>query len=77
MSNFVNEIISLDHPSMAKQIRKFIARLSDEKKPVLKRGKIHREADADDSAQILTATAEEIAEQLTLIESGCFCAVMV
>lgn len=77
MSNFVSEIISLDHPSMAKQIRKFIAKLSEGKKVVLTGRKIHKEADAEDFAQIFMSSAEEIAEQLTLVESNCFCAVVV
>lgn len=76
LQNFIVDIIHLDHPTMAKQILKYLKKLKIVKKPKLI-AKINLESDGDDAQHIFSLSAEEIAEQLTLIEFNLFSAVVV
>ncbi|KAJ3272827.1 hypothetical protein HDV01_005255 [Terramyces sp. JEL0728] len=74
---FVDQVITRDHPQMAKQMRKNLTKMRDGHNLGLKKGlsyKSHKEEMQGEAGNIIIFgySAEDIANQLTLVESGLF-----
>ncbi|KAJ3321086.1 hypothetical protein HDV06_004644 [Boothiomyces sp. JEL0866] len=74
---FVDQVITRDHPQMAKQMRKNLTKMRDGHTLGLKKGlsyKSHKEEMQGEAGNIIIFgySPEDIANQLTLVESGLF-----
>ncbi|KAJ3258646.1 hypothetical protein HK103_003435 [Boothiomyces macroporosus] len=74
---FVDQVITRDHPQMAKQMRKNLTKMRDGHNLGLKKGlsyKTHKEEMQGEAGNLIIFgySAEDIANQLTLVESGLF-----
>ncbi|KAJ3357159.1 hypothetical protein HDU91_005452 [Kappamyces sp. JEL0680] len=76
--SIVDEILSIDHPAATKQIRKHLAKIASTQQSLAPLAKsIGIEPSGEQENLVLFQhTAEELAEQLTIIENGLFTSIM-
>ncbi|KAJ3300757.1 hypothetical protein HDV03_001975 [Kappamyces sp. JEL0829] len=76
--SIVDEILSIDHPAATKQIRKHLAKIASTQQSLAPLAKsIGVEPSGEQENLVLFQhTAEELAEQLTIIENGLFTSIM-